>query len=260
MVLLGTPMNRLVDPGDALWGIPMPNLPRALQLFLIGEVKIAFLSYSVLLFSLREELITDMDAWGYLLGTTQSRIATWFAEWTAAVLRGVFVDQTVFAAANNRQEALAALRARAPDGNLLPHPPYRVRLVMLALEGAVTITKGGARFLHIERERTISRFQIFGSEIFPHYPDLLFEEEFDDQKLMYVRLGQHNLQRLDSLRPVPQGNDDRLLVFHPRLPLNPLRINPDNITERSMIADFNRLGRASHEALFAGWVHSSVPA
>jgi hypothetical protein len=184
-----------------------------------------------------------------LSGRVQISLAKWWAAWHLVVLRGTFVHLPTLRAASTRAEVVAALRARDPAGELLPEPPYRVRVMTIVLEDTVTLWHGGPRYLHAEREKAIYRAQVFIKERLPLYDDA-FVLELSDQRIMYIRLGQHGIERLDTRRPVPTDSARQLLVRHPRLPLKRVDIDARQVSVDYMLEQFARYGRSMHEGIF----------
>ena len=161
MVCLGTPVNHLISYGDGLWAIPFDSLPSPLTIYIIGEIKNIFLVYNVLATCLREEILSDPDVWCFITKKLQRYTLAWWAEWLTHVLKGVYVDKKALQAANTRQEAVEAIRALDPEGELHDHPPYRIKVAALMLTNTITVMRGGPRFLHIEREKALHKLRLF---------------------------------------------------------------------------------------------------
>jgi hypothetical protein len=121
-------------------------------------------------------------------------------------------------------------------------------LLAKLLEGAVAITRGGARFLHSERVIALTRFQLLRHMTLPEYRDI-FDTELEDRVVMYVRLGQHNISRLDTGKPVSPGSESSFLTRHPKLPLQEVIIDTSVMNLRYMLDLFGRIARPQTEGI-----------
>ena len=256
LVTLGTPTNRLVTDGDSRWGVRFEDISPALKVFLVGELKNLYLVYSTFLLAIREEVLTDPDIWGFLTSHLQREILVWWAEYITYTLRGVFVDRKELVKAESRRELLAALHAIKHDGTKLDASPYRVSIMATLLDSAVSLSAGGARFLHIERERAMLKYQIFaampiqGKEAF-------FSRRLTDADVLYARFGQSNISSLNPGFPVNRGSDRYFLTLHRALPLPKLEFSPRGITIQTLLEVFKQLNRSQTEALLE-WGRTNV--
>ena len=240
LISLGVPVNELSANGDGLWGLRFEYLPTSLQLFLISQVKSAFLTYNVILSMLREEVIADPDIWCYLTEEDQYNFLRWWAAWIAQTLRGIAVDWTDLFEAKNREQVMRVLRVPGPNGELLNDPPYRIELMIKIREGCFTLSCGGNRFLHIERERALKQYSMFSSELITGFK-YMFSEKLTNDKLLYARFDQSLISDLDETRHVPFNSQTSYLTFHPKLPLKQLEINIKELD----IPNLLRLARAA---------------
>ena len=248
MILLGVPVNLISGNGDKLWGRRWGEIEKSLRVMLIFDIKWTEMIYSTLLIALREEIMPDPDVMGLITGALQDELAVWWSRWIAHTLVGVFIDLDAYHAAKSRHETMRALRGIGEDGRLLPSAPYRVELLLELVEDGTTITRGGARFLHIERERALRTSQIFA--LCPLYGfDRLFLGAVPKEVMLKVRYGQHSIASLDRRAPVPHGSEKLLLVAHESLSLPPVHLELDDIRLESVLAVFNRARRAPREGI-----------
>ena len=256
LVCLGVPVNHVIDHGDGLWAEPMSSLPRAFIIYMLGELRVSFLSYSTLAICVREEIMSDPDAWCYLTGRIQRVTLAWWAEWLASVLQGVFVDRAALVAASSRSQAIAAIRALDPTGNILDHPPYRIRVMARLLDGSYTIMRGGARFLHVERERAIYRFRAMAHMITSAFENIT-AREVTEQDVLYLRFAQVNISVLDPALPVARGTEQSFLTFHPGLPLPQVNLATGSLTIQYILDKFRAYGRSQQEGILE-WARLNV--
>ena len=249
MVCLGTPVNHIVTGGDGSWVQPWDQLPRPLKVYMIGEVKNSYLVYNTLALCLRQEILTEPDAWCFLVKRIQRITLAWWTEWLARLLRGLFVDKAALKEATSRPQAVGALRAIDPEGRILDHPPYRVRLIASLLTNTITVMRGAARFLHVERERAMTNFRVMKTMVVTSVVEHLEETEISESDVLYIRFGQTNIQALDQRLPVVRGNDDIILTFHPSLPLQQVHIATGSLTIQYLLDRFRSFARPQQEGL-----------
>ena len=243
MILLGVPVNLISGSGDKCWGKTWSKIDKSLQVMLIFDLKWTRLIFNVLLIALREEVIPDPDVLGLLTGRLQDDLAVWWSRWIVHTVVGVFIDPDAYHTARTRPECMRALRGVGKDGELLPTSPYRVELMIELVRDATTITRGGARFLHIERERCLKSYQVFGKCLIWDYGNL-FIRPISKEVLLKVRFGQHSIGDLDRREAIPRGCDNVLLVCHGALKLPPVHLDESCITLEAVLGVFNRARRA----------------
>ena len=248
LILLGVPINRLSTGGDKTWWKKYEDLHPALKAFLIIDVKIAYLSYNVLLVAIREECIPDPDIWCKLTRTLQRPVLRWWGRWVFRTIRGVKVASGELRDKSSRSEALTVLRAVGHDDRLLDHPPYRVLLMAEVRKGGVTLSRGGERFLHVARERALTQFRIFKSEPIPAH-EHLFDYPITNEILLVTRYFQPNTRTITSRPPVPKGTEFRFLNYHPKLALREVIINPDEVSVKYMLDVFRSCARPQKEGI-----------
>ena len=248
LLVLGTPAYTIYPPCSRRWAYSLLDLPEELQLLVLGENKMAYLIYSVLLLALREEVIPDPDIWCYLTGELSGHVLSWWADFVAATLRSTFIHEDAYLAANSRQSFMASIRGLSPEGHLLGAPPYRVRLFIQMVEGGATVTRGGPRFLHVERERALQVYTIAATQTLSDW-ESLFRQEVTEEKVLYARFDQYSIPALDRKLPVPSGSEKKFLTFHPRLPYREVVLSFDDLTIQYMLDLFKDLRRSQSEGI-----------
>ena len=248
LLTTGTPQYSQFPDSAYYWAPRFTPLPDTLKILILAELKATFLAYNCFLISLREEVLPDPEIWCYLTGGQQRSVLTWWADWITAVLRGTTVAPEAAISATSRPELIRSLRATAPDGQILPHPPYRVNLMVNMTQGAATLTRGGCRFLHVERERALRNFAIAANEPITSSQHL-FRSTVTDAKILYARYDQYSIQALDNKIPVPTGDSKTALVHHPRLPLPKVNIDVSKISVDYMLDTFRKLRRSQSEGI-----------
>ena len=249
MICLGTPVNHLVSAGDGLWGQSWSLLPRPLRVYIIAELRNYYLVYNTLAICIREEILADPDVWCFLSKNIQRITLAWWTEWLTLLLKGIFVNKAALKEASTRSQATLALRALDPRGNLLDHPPYRIRVAATLLANTITVMRGAARFLHIERERALTSFRVMKTLVVNMAVEDYDEGQISESDVLYVRFGQTGLGALDHRLPVVRGNDNIILTFHPALPLRQVHIATGSLTIQYLLDRFRSFARPQQEGL-----------
>ena len=248
LITLGTPQYSLFPTTSNRWSPRFSELPAQLKTLIIAEAKSAFMIYNCFLISLREEVLPDPEIWCFLTNSQQRSVLTWWADWVTATLRGITVSPEAATKASTRQQLLESLRAVDPSGQILDHPPYRIKLINIMIRGAATLTRGGCRFLHVERERALTNFAIAANEPIPASQHL-FKNAITDAKIMYARFDQYNVHALDAKLPVPSSSANVALAHHPKLPYPKVEIDVTKISVDYMLDIFRKLRRSQTEGI-----------
>ena len=248
MITTGTPLFSSIAPTNRAWAPRWQDMSGSIKILILAELKAAFLAYNTLLIALRQEAIPEPEIWCFLTNTLQRNVLTWWADWVVAVLRGVTVDHQAAAASTSREQLTFSLRAYSPDGQLLDHPPYRVKLMFMLIQNATSITRGGARFLHVERERALHNYAVARSEPITGFR-YLFSSSIDDAKIMYARYDQYDITSLDAKIPVPPDSHHLALAHHPKLPFRKVELDLSRISVDLLLDVFRKLRRSLTEGL-----------
>ena len=215
-VFLGVCLNRISNKGDGKWFMPLIWLPRSLRVLILGDIKVIYLVSRLINISMREEVIPEVEIVCRLMGADQTRVLQWWSRFLLRAVSWVFVLDSAVEGARSRDDLLNALRGMDEEGNLLPSPPFRILLVKAMLKGGMSITVGGARYLHVERERFLVTYQIIASNPVVGFEDLT-RTELSEPLLMYARFNQADVWTLPPMRGLDNPQEKRKLVFHPDL-------------------------------------------
>ena len=161
--VLGTILNKTVSTGDDMWGLRWDDIPDALQIYGIGDIKFGFMVYIVLAGILLRDLFPDPDVVCFYLRCEQEEAVKWFLDWLVLSLEGVEFHADAESRAETREELLYSLRFRDARDKLCPSPPKYIVLWTRLLGSWPSITHGGCQFLIQCREwfmvqvRTLAR-------------------------------------------------------------------------------------------------------
>ena len=164
--VLGTILNKTVSTGDDMWGLRWDDIPDALQIYGIGDIKFGYMVYIVLAGILLRDLFPDPDVVCFYLRCEQEEAVKWFLDWLVLSLEGVEFHADAESRAETREELLYSLRFRDARDKLCPSPPKYIVLWTRLLGSWPSITHGGCRFLIQCREwfmvqvRTLARANI----------------------------------------------------------------------------------------------------
>ena len=248
LICLGTPLNRLSTTGDKSWFKEFSDITPELKIFLIMDIKFVYLCYNIFLICTREEVLPDPEISCHLVGCHQWETTKWWSGLINRVVSGVWVDSGTFRASSTRAEMFQSLRARNPSGQLQHQPPYRVQVASKMFEGGITVTRGGNRFLHIERERILKTIQYAAKLPVPGYQHI-FEGKITEAHMLYARFGQYGISKLDASIPVPRTTTNKSLVYHPNLPLPEVILNTSELSIEYLLRIFKELKRSHREGL-----------
>ena len=145
--VLGTILNKTVSTGDDMWGLRWDEIPDALQIYGIGDIKFGFIVYIVLAGILLRDLFPDPDVVCSYLRCEQEEAVKWFLDWLVLSLEGVEFHADAESRAETREELLYSLRFCDARDKLCPSPPKYIVLWTRLLGSWPSITHGGCRFL-----------------------------------------------------------------------------------------------------------------
>ena len=164
--IIGTIMNKTVSTGDDMWGLKWDDIPDALQIYGIGDIKFGFIVYIVLAGILLRDLFPDPDIVCWYMKCEQEEAVKWFLDWLVLSLEGVEFHADAESRAVTREELLYSLRFRDAKDKLCSSPPKYIVLWTRLIGSWSSITHGGCRFLIQPREwflvqiRTLARANI----------------------------------------------------------------------------------------------------
>ena len=113
---------------DDMWGLRWDEIPDALQIYGIGDIKFGFMVYIVLAGILLCDLFPDPYVVCTYLRCKQEEAVKWFLDWLVLSLEGVEFHADAESRAETREELLYSLRFRDARDELCPSPPNYIVL------------------------------------------------------------------------------------------------------------------------------------
>ena len=158
--VMGTILNKTCSTGDDKWGWRWSELPRALQVYGLGDIRFGYMCYTTLAGILLADTFPDPEICCRYLECSQIEFTAFFMDWTRGSLEGVEVHGETAQSAGSRKGLISSLRFRLVDGSILSdHPPNRIRVWKKLVGDWPTITSGGCRFLLQARIKFIQQME-----------------------------------------------------------------------------------------------------
>ena len=142
--VLGCILNKCVSTADNKWGYRWHDIPEALQVYGLGDLKFGHLTYIVLTGILLRDLYADPDVVCKFMNGDQWTRAKWFYEWILKSLEGVEVHEDSARSAVTRAQMVCALRYRDERSKLCKIPPPWIVLWSRLVGSWPSITLPGA--------------------------------------------------------------------------------------------------------------------
>lgn len=221
--VIGMIMNKMVSEGDTSWGYYWQDIPDALQIYCIADLRMGHITYLILMAILQRDIFPDRDT-VILLGNVDDKVFTeWFSALIRTALLGTETYQPSLEKARSRAELLQSLRFRTQEGKISSRCPSRVSAIIPLLPNWPTITYGGPRFLHQVRIATLSNFQHL-REHQNAMDEAFFQVQWSKGDLQLVTFGLDCLNGVDWT--VPAQTPGFGLEFCFEIPSQPLKICP----------------------------------
>ena len=166
MQVLGVVMNKLCSTADNLWGVEWNDIPDALKVYAIADLKIGHLAYCVFASIILRDYIPDPEIFLFYIGKfDQWLTADWFLRLLATTLEGTEIHDKSFKSAVSRSDLIRCLRFRySEDSPLMDEAPQRVLLWVRSLGEWPSLTKGGCRFLHQARSWFVEIVRVWNQQ------------------------------------------------------------------------------------------------
>jgi len=159
--VMGTILNKTCSTGDDKWGWRWSEIPKALQVYGLGDIRFGYMCYTTLAGILQADTFPDPEICCKYLECSQVEFTAFFMDWTRTSLEGVEVNADAAQAAGSRKGLIDSLRFRLVDGSILSdHKPNRIRVWKKLIGGWPTITSGGCRFLLQARIKFIHQVEL----------------------------------------------------------------------------------------------------
>ena len=150
MQVLGVIMNKMCSTADNLWGVRWREIPDALKVYAISDLKIGHLAYCVFASIILRDYIPDPEIFLFYVGRFDQWLAAdWFLKLLATTLESTEVHDKSFKTAVSRSDLIKCLRFRySEESPLMDEAPPRVLIWEKTLGEWPSLTRGGCRFLH----------------------------------------------------------------------------------------------------------------
>ena len=159
--VMGTILNKTCSTGDDKWGWKWADIPEALQVYGLGDIRFGYMCYTTLAGILQADTFPDPEICCKYLECSQVEFTAFFMDWTRTSLEGVEVHADAAQSAGSRKGLIDSLRFRLVDGSVLSdHQPNRIRIWKKLIGGWPTITSGGCRFLLQARIKFIHQMEL----------------------------------------------------------------------------------------------------
>ena len=157
----GTILNKTCSTGDDKWGWSWREIPEALQVYGLGDIRFGYMCYSILAGILLADTFPDPDICCRYLNSGQLKFTSFFMDWLRSSLEGIDVCSEKMREAESRKDLINSLRFRMVDGSILSdHPPNRIRIWSRLVGNWPTITSGGCRFMLQARIKFIKQMEM----------------------------------------------------------------------------------------------------
>ena len=157
----GTILNKTCSTGDDKWGWSWREIPEALQVYGLGDIRFGYMCYSILAGILLADTFLDPDICCKYLNSGQLKFTLFFMDWLKSSLEGIEVCPEKMREAGSRKGLIKSLRFRMVDGSILSdHPPNRIKIWSKLVGNWPTITSGGCRFTLQARIKFIKQMEV----------------------------------------------------------------------------------------------------
>ena len=187
--VMGTILNKACSTGDDKWGWSWFDIPKALQVYGLGDIRFGYMCYTTLAGILQADTFPDPEICCKYLECSQVEFTAFFMDWTRSSLEGVDVHADTAQSAGSRKGLIDSLRFRLVDGSVLSdHQPNRIRVWKKLVGEWPTITSGGCRFLLQARIKFIHQMEVLRKLNYPWRFDLKLPEVSQEFR-EYARFG-----------------------------------------------------------------------
>ena len=181
--LIGGVLNKHCSRGDGKWGLTWKDIPPALKVYALADLKFGYQALAVLYAVLIKNLFPDPDIVLAFTRASHREFGVWFGSFLVATFKGVelkvaALQDAVDSGHDDLEEFFGALRCRLMDedgrSRLSAYPPDRV-LLLLKLYGAwPSVTQGGCKFLIQARAHFVTQYELLTSSAAYGWKDLSF--------------------------------------------------------------------------------------
>ena len=185
----GTILNKTCSTGDDKWGWSWSEIPEALRVYGLGDIRFGYMCYTILAGILLADTFPDPEICCKYLESSQVRFTSFFMDWLRSSLEGIDVCSEKVKEAGTRKGLIRSLRFRMVDGSILSdHPPNRIKIWSKLVGDWPTLTSGGCRFALQARIKFISQMEMLRRINHPWRFDIVLPEITQEIR-EYARFG-----------------------------------------------------------------------
>ena len=249
--ITGTTMNKCVSTGDSKRGRVRKDVPDALKVYALGDIRLGHIDNMVLAGVILRDFFPDPDiCLQYFKEFEQRPVVEWFLRLVMKSLNGAEVHEEDFKVAMSR-----CIRFRYREGcPLMSEPPPRVEMWCSLLGEWPTITRGGCRFIIQARIWFMQQVKVFVANKF-RWKDGEIVPEIKSRTGLYSGFGieKEVLEVTNFEEKVPGA----VGLLRPKsLKTKPLIMNPDNVKCR-FIGKFCRKQSRNLTQILLEWARSN---
>ena len=232
LITVGMAMNKAVSCADGKWGLRWSQIPPALQVYALGDIKMGYLTYNVLISLLIRQLFPDPELVCRLSRCSPDQWVRWFNLLVRDALVGVSIDDRALSgaiASGSRSQLMETLRVRDLEGCISLEAPTRIKF----LAGLVVwpaLTMGGPRYLHCVRSKYLAQFSVLQRSLALPGMQNLYQHELTPMDKMDAVFGHVDVLLLNAEKAVvnPEWQEFHYsMVMHPDLDKPPFVFRKD---------------------------------
>ena len=162
IISVGMAMNKAVSVADRKWGLRWSQIPPALQVYALGDIKMGYSTYNVLIFLLISQLFPDPELVCRLSRCSPDQWIRWFNILVCDALVGTSIDDKALSSAiasGSRSQLMETLRVRDLGGCISLEAPTRIKF-LAGLVVWLVLTMGWPRYLHCVRSKYLAQFNM----------------------------------------------------------------------------------------------------
>ena len=220
VITVGMVMNKVVVMADGKWGLRWSQIPPALQVYAIGNVKMGYLTYSVLISLLLRQLFPDPELVCRLSRCSPGSWVAWFNNLVRDTLVGTAVEALPSAiTSGSRSQLMETIKARNLGGGIPLEAPERIKFLAGLVVWPV-LTMGGPRYLHCVRSKYLAQFNVLMKSVALPGMQNFFKHELTPTDCMDAVFGHGDVPLLDAGKALvnPEWLEYHFsMVMHPDL-------------------------------------------
>ena len=224
--VLGMTMNKMVSTADNRWGDRWTEIPDALKVYGLGDLRMGHMTYSILSAVIIRDYWPDPDIVLMYFNTfNQWEPINWLLKLLMASLEGAELHEMDMKNAGSRTDLINCIRYKlGEDAPLADEPPKRVKIWARMKGSWPSLTKGSCRFLLQARSWFIEMTSIWENEKLTG-PDGERMKRATDKVRLYARFGinSSSIAASSFLEPSPDkpGLQRPTSLRIPSLEMNP---------------------------------------